>query len=93
MFRYKIASSLQNAFFFTFELNKKICSKKCLIFSKLRWSEILEKFWGTSRRVIPHSPGIKKAYSPFTHSPRNRNSDSSFSLFLKEENIMRNWEI
>ena len=34
---------------------------------------------------------MKKAYSPFPHSPRNRNSDSSLSPFLEEENFMRNW--
>jgi hypothetical protein len=44
-------------------------------------------------RFIPHFPGMKKAYSPFPHSPRNKNSDSSFSPFLEEDNFMRNWEL
>ena len=39
-----------------------------------------------------HSPGMKKAHSPFPHSSRNRNRDSSFSPFLEEDNFMRNWE-
>jgi hypothetical protein len=46
------------------------------------------EFWGSSRRkglfLIPR--GMKKAYSPFSHSLRNRNSGSSFSLFLEEDN-------
>ena len=83
--------------FFTFELNKKNCSKKYLICSKLRWSEIwvfLGNFGNLEEeRCIPHSPGMKKAYSSFPHSPRNRNSDSSFSPFLEEDNFMRNWEL
>jgi hypothetical protein len=53
------------------------------------------EFWGNSRRkglfLIPR--GMKNAYSPFPHSPRNRYSDSSFSPFLEEDNFMRNWEL
>ena len=49
-------------FFFTFELNKKICPKKYLICSKLRWSEIFG-IWGNLKeeRFIPHSLGNEKS--------------------------------
>jgi hypothetical protein len=53
------------------------------------------EFWGSSRRkgLFLISRGMKKSYSPFPHSPRNRNSDFSFSPFLEEDNFMRNWEL
>jgi hypothetical protein len=57
-------------FFFTFELHKKIWSKKCLICFKLRWSKVLGNF-GEPRGGKLYSSftqGMKKAYSPFPHS-------------------------
>ena len=65
MFRYKIVRSLQNEIFSSFELNKKICSKKYLICSKLRWSDIFGNLGSIKEeRFIPHSLGMKKAYFP-----------------------------
>ena len=85
---------LENELFFTFELNKRFIQKNIKFVLNLDG----QKFLGIlgileEERFIPHSPGMKKAYSPFPHSPRNRNSDSSFSPFLEEENFMRNWEL
>ena len=39
-----------------------------------------------------HAKSPLDAQNP-PHSPGNRNSDSSFSPFLKEDNFMRNWEL
>ena len=50
------------------------------------------EFWGTSRKkVITHSLGEWEKQIPQTS--RNRKSNSSVSSFLKEENLMRNWEL
>jgi hypothetical protein len=42
------------------------------------------------RRLFLIPQGMKKANFP---NLRNRKSDSSFSSFLEEENLRRNWEL
>ena len=85
-------TKFQNEMFSTLKLNKKIGSgKKCLIFSKMRWSELplIHNKWAKygTLDVLKHiGKFLGKGGRFITHSARNKTLIPYFSHSFRKKN-------